>query len=68
MSDEIESLKAAGMYREDGGPTYLERHGHVPDEPCGKFCPGNPWPLGGNSGWSSPQPGPSTNPRHQEAS
>jgi len=39
---EIERLKAAGMYREDGGPSYVERHGHLPDEPCTMFCPGNP--------------------------
>jgi len=30
-----------------GGPTYLERHGHLPDEPCARTCRGNPAKLGG---------------------
>jgi hypothetical protein len=46
----LASLKAAGMYREDGGPSFVERHGHLPDEPCDAFCPGNPARLGGNGG------------------
>lgn len=50
MSDEIGRLKAAGMYRDDGGPSYVERHGHMPDKPCGEFCRGNPAALGGNGG------------------
>lgn len=50
MSDEFERLKAAGMYCEDGGPTYFERHGHTPDEMCTPRCPGSPSKPGGNGG------------------
>jgi hypothetical protein len=37
-------------YRADGGPTYLERHGHRPDEACPQACHGNPAKPGGNGG------------------
>ena len=49
---DLASLKAAGMYRDDGGPSYVERHRHMPDEPCGSMCRGNPAKLGGNGGWT----------------
>jgi hypothetical protein len=58
--DWVQLLKAAGMYREDGGPSYVERHGHRLDEPCSRFCRGNPAKLGGNGGpvmldsWTGP--------------
>jgi hypothetical protein len=57
-SGELEELKAAGMYRDDGGPSFVERHGHRPDEPCDPMCRGNPAKLGGNGGavWTPPPP------------
>jgi hypothetical protein len=38
----LEDVREAGMYRLDG-PTFFERHGHRPDEPCTVRCPGNPF-------------------------
>jgi hypothetical protein len=44
------------MYRADGGPTYLDRHGHRPDEACPRACHGNPAKPGDNGGPAMPPP------------
>ena len=40
----------SGMVAPGGGRSYVERHGHLPDDPCTMFCPGSPSGLGGNGG------------------
>jgi hypothetical protein len=44
------------MYNPTGGPTYFERHGHRPDEPCGRMCPGSPSKPGAAGGSMSINP------------